>query len=360
MPTVNVADEIMDILKGVEKDVKSETPEIVEEVLEEPEPEIELEETTWDTDEDGKGKRYVPFSKKYWKPKLVPDHLVPEFTGYDCADVPDPYIPPRKEFEQLSLAFSLGLKVNVVGPTGAGKTLMYEYYAATTGRPLLRIEHNQELDKVMVFGQTHINVDEEGKQSTDFVPGILPNSMSEPTVVILDELTRATSFANMIYQRVLDRRELFLPEMKDSGAAAVTPNEDWIICASDNTKGNGDDMEMYAASNVQDAAFINRWDMVIEQDYLTSAAEDRLMKKLAPKMKLTERKNLVKFSKLVHAGFKKGDICTAFSPRNLSAIARLVNAGVPIKDAINMNYTSRVSKSDHSDVQECLRAAFGS
>jgi cobaltochelatase CobS len=320
---------------------------------------IKLESTLWEEREDGKSMRYVPASELFgWS--FAVDHLVPCFKGYDAPSVPSIYIPPVEDLEKLSLAISLKLKVNVVGPTGAGKTLMYEYYAAMTGRPYLRIEHNVELDKASVFGQTHLSTDDAGNTITDFIPGVFVTSADEPTLVNLDELSRASGHANMIYQRPLDRNQIFLPEMKDAGKMAITPDEFWIMCASDNTKGNGDDMDMYSASNVQDAAFINRWDIVIEQDYLTVAQEGRLFAMLCPDAESKDSSALIKFSNLIHKGFKKGEISTAFSPRNLVAIAKLVTAGVTMRESVEMNYISRVSKSELPDVSECLRSAFGS
>jgi MoxR-like ATPase len=354
-----VTDEIMDILNSRRDDILEADPiiESSDDVI--VEPVVSLKATPWIV-EDGISTRRVPFSEKYWKlTSDIPDHMVSEYKGYASPTPPDIYIPPKAEFEQLSLAFSLSLKVNVIGPTGAGKTLMYEYYAASTGRPFLRVDHNTSFDKESVFGQVHINVDADGKQSTDYVPGVFPRSMSEPTVVLLDELTRATGYSNMIYQRVLDRNEFYMPEMKEAGVSVLLPHADWQICASDNTKGNGEDLEKYPMSNVQDAAFINRWDLMIEQDYMTAKEEEQLIKQLSPSLTHTQVNKLAKFSSLIHIGFKKGEIQTAFSPRNLVTIAALFNAGVELKTAINMNYVSRCAKSEQSDVKECLRSTFG-
>ena len=83
------------------------------------------------------------------------------------------------------------------------------------------------------------------------------------------------------------------------------------------------------------------------------------MKALAPKMPNSDRKALCKFSALVHAGYNKGDISTAFSPRNLMAIAKLVGAGIDTQEAIQINYVTRCAKSELSDIQECIRSTFG-
>lgn len=361
-PTTVMTYNMEDIEMGdVIDDILSELGE--EKVIKEPSEEVTLPElvpTDWVDRDDGIGRmRRVLFSEKFWKPETVPDHLVTEFEGYPVGSLKWDYIPPKAEFERLSLSFSLKMQVMIVGPTGAGKTQMCEYFAIQTGRPFLRIEHSHELDKATVFGQTHINALDDGTTETDFVPGVLPTSFDAPTLVVLDELSRATGYANMIYQRVLDRREMTMPELKGKGAEILTPDPEWLIAATDNTKGNGDDLDKYSASNVQDAAFINRWHVLIEQGYLSVEEEETLIKTLSSSMSIKDRKALAKFSALMHAGVEKGEIQTAFSPRNLQVVCQYVDSGVPVKQAVEWNYVSRCAKSELSDVNSSLNAAFG-
>jgi MoxR-like ATPase len=350
MTTRSVADELLEIL---EKGKKAPTPiEVPEEVpMELPEP---LKATPWAPYGVGK-MRLVPFSMKFWKNSHSPDHLVAEFDGFDSAEPNPLYVPPKEEFEWCSFAFSNKIKPLAVGPTGCGKTLLFEYYAAICGRPCLRVDNTQELDKAQVFGTVHIT-----DGDTDFVPGDIPLSANAPTLVILDELSRATGGANMIYKRMLDRNEIYLPEMKEAGAKAIIPDEYWVVCATDNTKGDGEDMDKYPMSNVQDAAFRNAWGMLLEFDYLSEKQEGELISAWSPKMAKDSVKKLASFSNLVHAGFKKGEINTAFSPRQLKDICKMFNGGVALHQAIGLVYINFCSKSEKSDAMECLRAAFGS
>jgi MoxR-like ATPase len=347
----DISDEILDIIQGrTEKFEEAKAPKELPEVVHTLETGNKSESQTY---------RDVMFADLFWKPKHVPDHPVRLFSGYDHDEPSDTYVPPVAEFEQLSLSLSAGLKPLVVGPTGAGKTLMMEHFAASTGRPFVRIAHDQELDRARVFGKIDIVIDEDGNQITDFVPGVLPVSMSGPALVVMDEVSRAPGFATIQYQSILDRRTFLAPEAKP-GKQIIKADPDWLIAATDNTKGNGDDMDIYSASNVQDASFINRLDIVIEQDYLPEDQERVLIDTLTDRLQSTEVHSLAKFSRLMHQGFKSGTLMTAFSPRNIVAIAQLVNIGVDLRKAIEMNYVSRVSKSEVSDVMESVDAVFGS
>jgi MoxR-like ATPase len=344
---------IEDILSQLGGMTEAPKAEDIEELIT---PEEPLVSTDWTLEEEGGSThiKWVLFSELFWEPTHVPDHLVPCFKGYD-SDVPkELYIPNKHDFEWLSFSISMGAKANVVGPTGCGKTLMFEYYAAITGRPCLRIEHNQELDKATVFGQVHIT---EG--DTDFVPGMFVVSAAAPTLVILDEVSRAPGGANMIYKRAMDRGEIYVPEMKDAGARAVKPHPQWVLCGTDNTKGDGEDMDKYPMSNVQDAAFRNAWDIMLLVDYLAKVEEAELIKGMAPRMGGTQVAALANFSHLMHTAFKTGDINTAFSPRQLSTICDCVTNGVAIKDAVEKSFVNFCSKSEVSDVRESYRAAFG-
>lgn len=351
----------MDMPTSVDESVPAD-PEVSEAKVEEPKkekPELVLVETEYGQHENP-AERKVLFSKLFWKPKDVPDHLVTVYQEgvYAAPECPDVFHPPKKAIELFSFASSYGLKSIIVGPTGSGKTLMTEWYAHKTGRPYLRIDHNRELEKATVFGQTHINVDEDGKQSTDFVPGILPNSMNEPTLVVLDELTRAPTDAQIQYQRLLDRRELFIPELK-GGAATIHPVSGWMLTATDNTKGNGDGLDVYSASNVQDAATFNRYDCVIDYDYLPVPQEKELIKKFWPEIPEQEAENLSKFSGLMHKAFITREVTVAFSPRNLLSVCKLMSGGMSAQTALDINFISRVSDAEIADVKESFKSVYG-
>ena len=309
--------------------------------------------------EDGLEYEDIPFSALFWPPTYVPDHLCRVYSGLEgVPDLPATYIPDTADVEMVSLNLSVKNKIMSVGPTGCGKTLMYEFMAAKLGRPFLRIEFNEELTPDKVFGRVHVQVDEDGHTTTEFVDGPLTRAAKYPTLTLFDEVSRATGYINIMFQRVLDRGEITLNEIKE-GIGIKKLHHDFIIAGTDNTKGNGDDMDKYLASNVQDQAFINRFDGIIEADYLPMEQEAEMIKKLSPDMPDLVVERLATFSSHMHRAFKDGNIGTAFSPRNLTAITRLYNKGLPIRRCIDMNFTSRVSKSELSDVTTNIEAIFG-
>lgn len=354
---MTVIDEILNELESVAEDNSPAPEEKVSADTSIDKEEVEELEIVSGIDDAGREWEAIPFSKLFWPPTTVPDHLCRVYKGLDAPSEPEYYIPPKEQVELASLAFATGNKLLNVGPTGCGKTLLFEYMAHKLGRPYLRIEHNEAFCYEQVFGQTHINQTDKGTE-TDFIEGVLPKSMDAPTIAVLDETSRNSGHQNILYQRLLDRRELSLNEVK-GGSGVKKAHPDWIICGTDNTKGNGDDMDKYSASNVQDQAFINRFDMVVEADYLSQVEETEMIRRLAPKMDVAVAESLAKFSKLMHDGFKSGEINTAFSPRNLLAICKLYNTGLTMRKAVEVNYMSRCTKSELSDVNESFRSVFG-
>lgn len=300
--------------------------------------------------EDGATMQAKPFEEVFgWTPKVP--HLVKTY-DYDVPAPMEGYILDKPMIENFSLCESLGLKQNVTGPTGCGKTQLVEWYAAMTGRPYMRIAHTESFDKVEIFGQCQITGGD-----TNFELGVLPRTFSKAYFVLGDEITRTPAGPLMTYGTMLDRRELILPEMKDAGIEPLKPVEGWSFVAADNTKGNGDGMDKYIASNVQDSAFLNRFDIVHDMDYLSTSAETAMLEGLG--MTAANAAKLASVSSLLHKGNKAGTLTCDFSPRNLQAIAKLVGAGLDMGQAFKMNYLSRVTEAEQTDVRETYRAVTG-
>ena len=190
--------------------------------------------------------------------------------------------------------------------------------------------------------------------------GDFPMSMSKPTLVCIDEVDKAGAAANMIYQRTLDSREFYMPEMKEAGNKVIIPHPNWVICATSNTTGDGDDTDLYMTSNVQDKAFLNRFNAMIEVPYASydaelEVAEDVADGQLHPDMIAS----LVNFSQLMHKAYEERNVTTAFSFRQLINIIEDVKSGMDMRTAVTFGYFNFCSKSEQSDVAESFRTCFG-
>ena len=353
---MSIADDIMAAL--------NDKPEPVEEVvIPEPEPKpiksepkIKLVATEWE--EVGTLRsRQAPYSELFNRKvedMFVPDHLVWQYEGYGSFEPIENYVFDWEVFDWFSWCVHMGKYPLLHGPTGCGKTLCPEQFAALTGRPVLRVELNEEFDKAVGFGTMQIT-----NGDTTFLPGDIPTSAAEPTLVILDEIFKASANVAFCLKRIMDRKEIYLPEMKEVELKAIKPHAQWFVCGTDNSLGDGEDLDKYPTCNVQDAAFRNAWSASLPCDYLSEENERQYIAGICPDMPSTTVNQLAKFSSMLHIGFKESKINTAFSMRQLATIGKHYNGGIPLDKAIQKTYIAFCAKSEMTDVQETYRAVFG-
>ena len=262
------------------------------------------------------------------------------------------YILDQKAVAEISFAYHCKFVTNIIGPTGAGKNTDLEFFCNRTNLPYFRLEMNEDIEPAKVFGKTDITGGD-----TVFSPGLFPISMTMPSIVVIDEVCRAPAFALVMFQRPLDRRQFVPYESKD--VTVVEGHPDWCIFMTDNDNGLGDSIDQYVASNVLDAATLNRIQMYIHKDYMNRTDERKIIKALSPEMPSSDVINLAKFSYLMHAGFKKKDIRSAFSVRNLITVCTMYNEGMSLQHAVSYNFIARSGESEKSDIMESYRACFG-
>ncbi len=103
----------------------------------------------------------------------------------------------------------------------------------------------------------------------------------------------------------------------------VYPGFGLMIGATDNTLGMGDDLDKYAASNVLDTSFLDRWDINVRMDYLSSKDEIKLVRTWVPEIKEPLAKKLVQLADLCRKGFAQGEFPLPMSPRHVRTVAEL-------------------------------------
>lgn len=262
------------------------------------------------------------------------------------------YVPNLEQARALVISSQTGLKTMHVGHTGTGKTSGIEHFCSLTGRPFHRQECDQFTDDQKIFGSLELA---DGK--TYFNKSDLTRSLAYPAVVCIDEANALPSATQMALNPLFDRRQVRVTSHDDDTTETVDAHKEWMMCATSNTNGSADNIDLYNSANVQDQAMINRLDMFVTVPYPDQDTETTIIRKLAPDMDDTDVKNLAKFSYLCHKAFENRELGTAFSIRNLMAITNLTRF-MNIKEAIRVNYTNRVSESDQSYVNTQITAIW--
>lgn len=157
--------------------------------------------------------------------------------------------------------------VLLTGEAGTGKTSSARNYAAINKLPFVTIECTQQIDQSVTQGRF---VPTGVGNATQWKYSQLASAIQQPSVVLLNELTRMTPKAASLFLRLLQERELLIEPLNE----VIKVHPDCMIVADQNT-GYG-----YTGTSKQDAALVDRfavklefkYDTAIESKFITSPA----------------------------------------------------------------------------------------
>lgn len=236
----------------------------------------------------------------------------------------NPFVPTidnNYQFDVEALSVLLfGLENNlrswVAGPTGSGKSTLVAQACAVMGKMCRRINLSKESSTYQLIGK--VDAKEGG---TYFKDGIIPQTMQQPAVLLLDEADAAMGDINMALQPVLEGNALTIGE---DGARVVHPHDEFRIVATANTYGSGDPTGLYSSGvKMQSRASMNRYNLFINVDYMDPAEEMKLVRKIVPNMSKAVDKMLAQFLRDYRKSYKSDAVTTPLSPRNTITMGRM-------------------------------------
>lgn len=229
-----------------------------------------------------------------------------------------PAIDPHFVFDpeilyDLTLSVRRGDKIWLFGPKGTGKTSLATQFAARTGRDFVRVAFDAHTEPQDVIGATwpaagggHVWKD-----------GKLLAAMRKPgCVILLDEPTIARPGTLALMTTTLDENYLVVGETGER--VDVAPGVVWIV--ADNTNGTGDQTGLYAGTQMQNRAFLDRFGAHIAVDYLPADKEAQALVSRSgclPAM----ADILVKFARLSRQKTAGGELVDGVGFRRLVAMA---------------------------------------
>ena len=201
------------------------------------------------------------------------------------------------------------------GHTGTGKTTFFEQVAARLGVPFFRLNLDSNLERADLVGQITLTQDG-GATITRFDEGVLPQAMQQPAWLCFDECDSGRPDILFVLQRALEKQGLMLTE---DGGRIVKPHPSFRFVATANSRGQGDEFGVYSGVRQMNAAFMNRWDTLIEVPYLNKGDETKLLLKKFPKLVKEKAEQLAQFGVEVRKAFVNGEVSLPLSPRDLFA-----------------------------------------
>ncbi len=199
--------------------------------------------------------------------------------------------------------------VFITGMSGNGKTLMVEQVCATLKRECIRVNISVETDESdLIGGPTLVD------GNVVYRDGPVMTAMKRGAILLIDEVDRGSNKL-MCLQGILEGKPYF---NKKSGEY-IYPKRGFNVVATANTKGRGSEEGRYL-SQILDDAFLERFNITVEQEYPESKVELKILKPLLNDDEFAE--NLVKWADVIRKTFAEGGVDEIVSTRRLVHIAK--------------------------------------
>ena len=155
----------------------------------------------------------------------------------------------------------------ISGLSGNGKTFMVEQACAKLKREVIRVQINPETDEDDLIGGFRLVNGE-----TVFAKGPVLKAMESGSVLLLDEIDRATNKI-MCLQGILEGKPVLVKKTGD----IVKPAQGFNVIATANTKGKGSEDGRFTAASIIDDAFLERFNISIDQKFPGKSIEERIL-----------------------------------------------------------------------------------
>lgn len=160
----------------------------------------------------------------------------------------------------------------ISGPSGCGKTELMRQIAVRLNRKCHVISFGEETSIRELQGTFDLKPGPQGAH-TEFRYGELIQAITDPyAIVVLDEFNMAVPGVTAQFNRLLEAREIKIPETGET----ITMARGTCLVATGNTNGGVDPTGLYAGSQVQNGATRNRF-AGLKVGYLSPEEEIKLL-----------------------------------------------------------------------------------
>lgn len=218
----------------------------------------------------------------------------------------------------LGLVYNMNTLIH--GPTGCGKSTGVECIASICRWPFLRVNGREDMESDALIGKPWVN-----HGNMEWMMGSLPIARRKGWLVLMDEPFKMPAGIQMTLQRMYERGGILQIDdmpgtLKDK---QIIPHKNTRLILADNVAGTGDNLDKYAATQIQDTSTLNRMELVVEVDYLPNDAEQSMLTNKYPHLPDQWARRMVQLASLVRNGFKKGELSSTMSTRQLYTWAEL-------------------------------------
>lgn len=182
--------------------------------------------------------------------------------------IDDSYIFNVEYIKTILMGLHENIPVYLYGHSGVGKSTILEQICARLNLPMIRLQHTINTEESHIIGQWIVKqtvCESTGKKSSQMVfeLGPLALAMKNGWVYLADEYDKGDPGVLAVYQAVLEGKPLYINEA-DEENSLIIPHPNFRIVATGNTNGSGDETGIYSSTEVQDAATIERFGILLE------------------------------------------------------------------------------------------------
>jgi MoxR-like ATPase len=234
----------------------------------------------------------------------------------------------------------------IVGLSGCGKTKSIQQACAELKIPMVLHQITSETSKLDLIGTFKLS-----KGDYLWQNGSVVNAMLSGAVLILDEIDKANEDI-MVLQGILNGdRHIFIPELGET----IYARDTFQVFATANTKGRGDDTGLFNTSSILDGAFLDRFDLMIEQAYPDKDTEVKILKNIGSNAKDSEIDILASISERTRTLFNEDQISDVISTRQLISICfTKEDIFFDAEDPLKASLESAISRFDEDSREEIM------
>lgn len=250
-------------------------------------------------------------------------------------------------------------RVMIQGYHGTGKSTHIEQVAARLNWPCVRINLDSHISRVDLLGKDMI-VLKEGKQVTEYKPGLLPWALQNPVALVFDEYDAGRPDVMFVIQRVLESEgQLTLLDQN----MVIRPHPAFRLFATTNTIGLGDTSGLYHGTQQINQGQMDRWNIVVTLNYLPHDDETSIILSKVPQFETRQGREeisaMVNLADMTREGFINGDLSTVMSPRTVLSWAQNTLIFEDRDLAFRLSFLNKCDETEHPVIAEYYQRCFG-
>ena len=278
---------------------------------------------------------------------------------FERAEEHVPALDPAFRFEPevtraLLMGFVHGRRVYIHGPHGSGKSSHIEQVAARLNWPCVRVNLDGHVTRTDLIGRDMV-VLRDGKQVTEFVPGILVWALQRPVALVFDEYDAGRPDVMFVIQRLLESNgRLTLLDQNQ----VIEPHPAFRLFATANTAGQGDTSGLYAGTQALNQAQMDRWQVVCELGYLPAERELAVLQARVPALAVEQLRAMVQLAGFCRRAYRQGDMSTLMSLRTLITWGENLYLVGDVAAALRLAFVNRCDATERPLLAELFQRCF--